>query len=486
MNNENPKIDAIENSLRYKIQIADSANQPMTLSERMAYYKVPGVSIAVINEGQLEWAKGYGRVTAATDSKGIDTETLFQAASISKAINAMGALLLVQNGQLSLDEDVNLYLKSWKIPENEFTQKEKVTLRRLLSHSAGLSLHGFPGFTTDAPIPSTLDLLNSRKPAVETDLFRVLQEPGAAYQYSGGGTTIIQLLIEDITGEKYDVWMQRNILVPLHMTRSTFAQPLTQEAARHAAQGHQSDGTLISGGWHVYPYMAAGGLWTTPTDLACFIVEILKMLHHPEDRPGILQSAFIKEAITPQITIEHWYSDTISEASGLGFFLSGSGENIKFAHDGGNAGFVSRFVALPEQGKGFVIMVNNDGAFSLIDEITHSIADVYDIPGFESLEKPEISMMDVKPYRDFCGTYQHQDDELTISHHDNNLFLSFPYTKEMLLHRETDDLFFVQEVSDSVRLNRLGDNTYQVSIININNKEAVYRKVISFQDLIQF
>ncbi len=476
MNNDNPKINAVVDGLRYKTQIADSTNQPMTLSERMAYYKVPGVSIAVINEGRLDWAKGYGLVTDATDSKSIDTETLFQAASISKAINAMGALLLVQNGQLLLDEDVNLYLKSWKIPENKFTQKEKVTLRRLLSHSAGISLHGFPGFTTDAPIPSTLDLLESRKPALETDLFRVIQEPGATFQYSGGGTTIVQLLIEDITGEKYDVWMQRNVLMPLHMTRSTFAQPLTQEAARNAAQGHQSDGTLISGGWHVYPYMAAAGLWTTPTDLAYFIVELLKMLNH---QPGILQSVLINEAITPQITIEQWYSDTISEASGLGFFLAGSGENLKFAHDGGNAGFIGRFIALPERGKGFVIMVNNDGAFSLIDEITHSIADVYGIPGFEPIERPEMKMTDMTQYSDFVGTYQHQDDELTISIHDNKLFLSFWYSQEMQLHREHDDLFFIQESSDTVRLIKLGDNTYQVNVIN--NEETVYRKIISSQ-----
>ena len=477
MSNENPKISAFENSLRYKTLMADSTNQPMTLSERMAYYKVPGVSIAVINDGQLEWAKGYGFVTdAITDSKKIDTETLFQAASISKAINAMGALLLVQNRQILLDEDINLYLKSWKIPENNFSQKEKVTLRRLLSHSAGISLHGFPGFTTDEPIPSTLELLESRKPAIETDLFRVIQEPGAAFQYSGGGTTIVQLLIEDITGEKYDAWMQRNILMPLHMTRSTFAQPLTQEAASNAANGHQSDGTRISGGWHVYPYMAAGGLWTTPTDLAYFIVELLKMLNH---QPGILQSALIKEAITPQITIEQWYSDTISEASGLGFFLAGSGEDLSFAHDGGNAGFISRFIALPEHRKGFVIMVNNDGAFSLIDEITHSIADVYGIPGFKPIERPEMMMTDMTQYSGFVGTYQHKDDELTISTHDNKLFLSFWYSQEMQLHREHNDLFFIQEYSDTVRLIKLGDNTYQVNVIN--NEETVYKKIISSQ-----
>lgn len=470
MSNENPKINAVEHSLRYKIQITENENRPMTLSERMAHYKVPGVSIAVINQEQLEWAKAYGTVTSTPEAISIDSETLFQAASISKAINAMGALLLVQNGLLTLDEDVNLYLKSWKIPESEFTHHEKVTLRRLLSHSAGISLQGFPGYTTDTPIPSTLDLLESRKPAVETDLYRVLQVPGTTFQYSGGGTTIIQLLVEDITGERYDVWMQRNVLTPLHMNQSTFTQPLPREMEHHAAHGHQSNGTPVSGGWHVYPEMAAAGLWTTPTDLAHFIVEVLKML---QQQAGLLQPTLILEAITSQIRITQWYGDTISEASGLGFFLAGSAENLKIAHDGGNAGFISRFIALPEQGQGFVIMVNNEGAFGLIDEITHSIADVYGMPGFESIEKTETSIMDIAHYLCFVGVYKCEDDELTISQHDDKLFLSFSYTQEMQLRRERDDLFFVQEGSDAVKLIGSQDHGCKVHIIS-HGKETIY------------
>ncbi len=473
MPNENSNIKAVERSLRYKIQIAGDENRPMTLSERMAHYKVPGVSIAVINQGELEWAKAYGTVTSTPKASSIDCETLFQAASISKAINAMGALLLVQNGLLSLDEDINQYLTSWKIPANEFTKTEKVTLRRLLSHSAGVSVHGFPGYTTEAPIPSTIDILEGKKPAVETDTVRVIHEPGSTFQYSGGGTTMIQLLIEEVTGEKYDVWMQRHVLTPLHMNSSTFAQPLPREMGHHAAHGHQSNGAPVRGGWHIYPEMAAAGLWTTPTDLACFIVEVLKMLQH---QSGLLKTALIREAITSQIRIAQWYSDTISEASGLGFFLAGSAENLKIAHDGGNAGFISRFIALPEVGQGFVIMVNNEGAFGLIDEITHSIADVYGMTGFEPIEKPEISMMDIAHYSCFLGSYTYEDDELTISQHGDKLFLSFPYTQEMQLRQESDDLFFVQEGSDAVRLIGSQGHGYQVHIIS-HGRETIYTSV---------
>ena len=467
MSNENHKINAVEQCLRYKIQIKDNENYQMKLSERMVHYNVQGVSIAVINQGQLEWAKAYGRVGSSQEIININSETLFQAASISKSINVIGALLLVQNGLLSLDEDINQYLTSWKIPANEFTQEEKVTLRRLLSHSAGINVHGFPGYTTESLIPNTIDILEGKKSFVATDPVRVIHKPGSKFQYSGGGTTISQLLIEDITGEEYAVWMERNVLKPLGMKSSTFRQPLPIEYQHKATAGYDHSGRMINGRWHVYPEKAAAGLWTTPTDLAYFLIEVLKMLKQPE--AGLIKPSLMKEAITSQIQIEQWYSDTISEASGLGFFLSGSAGNFKIAHDGGNAGFISRFIALPDQGQGFVIMVNNEGAFSLIDEITHSIADIYDMTGFESIVKTEITM-DITLYTCFLGTYKHEDDELTISQFNDKLFLSFPYTQEMQLHREKDDIFFVKEGSDSVKLIKSKENECTVQIINKDRK----------------
>ena len=470
---DHSKMSAVENHLRYRILIAGDTSHSMTLSDRMAYYKVPGVSIAVINQGKLDWAKGYGNVSFSTSAKNIDDQTLFQAGSISKALNAMGALLLVQKGLLTLDGDVNQYLKSWKIPDNEFTSAEKVTLRRLLSHSAGISVHGFSGYTVAADIPNILNILDGRKPGVNSDPIRVIQKPASVFRYSGGGTTIIQLLIEDITGEKYDSWIQKNILIPLHMNRSSFNQPLTdKQSLLNVACGYHANGEAVEGQWHVYPEMAAAGLWTTPTDLASYMVELFKML---QKQPGILDPALMQEAVTPQIKIENWFSDTISEAMGLGFFLAGNARNLKIAHDGGNEGFIGRFMAFPEEGKGLVIMVNNDAAFSLIDEITYSIADVYSIPGFEAIQKPEILISDKSKYSGFVGTYQCEDEELTISLHHNKLFLSFWYSMEMELHREKEDLFFIQEGSDAVRLMQSGA-AYQVNIIS-SKTEKIYHKM---------
>ena len=239
------KIKQVENSLQYKICIKGEKEQLMSLADRMQFYKTPAVSVAMIDKGKIAWAKGYGTISFESNAPAVTAETLFQAGSISKPVAAMGALLLVQQGKLSLDEDVNTYLKSWKVPENEFTATEKVTLRRLLSHTAGTSVHGFPGYKVGEYIPTLVEILEGKKPQVNTDPVRVTKIPGTECSYSGGGTVIVQLLIEDITGEPFNVWMKKNILVPFGMTASTFDQPLSQEDSKRAAHGYQPDGKKV-------------------------------------------------------------------------------------------------------------------------------------------------------------------------------------------------------------------------------------------------
>ncbi|MDR3647241.1 MAG: serine hydrolase [Candidatus Babeliales bacterium] len=361
--------------MRHAITIADEKNEKMNIAQRMEFYKTSAVSIAIINDGKLAWAKGYGSISFDSQDKKVDTRTLFQAGSISKSITAMGALLLVQQGKLSLDKDVNNYLKSWKVPENEFTKIEKVTLRRLLSHSAGTSVSGFPGYPVPDYIPTTVEILKGEKPSANTDPVQVIQIPGKNFSYSGGGTTIVQLLIEDVTGEKFDTWMHKNILVPFGMTSSTFNQILSKEYSERAAWGHNETGKQVCGKWHIHPEMAPAGLWTTPTDLAQFLITILNILHGKQN--GLINQELVKEAIKQQIVL-----DNETNKVGLGFFLSGSEQNISFGHGGCNEGFLSNMKVYPEIGKGWVIMTNNHNAGELINEIEFSIADTYKIPGF--------------------------------------------------------------------------------------------------------
>lgn len=428
---------SVENGLRPKVLIAGLPNTKANILERMKSYKVPGVSITVVNNGRIEWSQGYGHITNDPKSAAVDKHTLFQAGSISKPITAFGVLLLVQQGKISLDDDVNLYLKRWKVPENEFTKTEKVTLRRLLSHSAGTNVDGFPGYSVQASLPTVVDILNGKKPLVNTDPVRVISKPGTELKYSGGGTTIVQLLIEDMTGEHFDIWMQNNVLKPLGMSESTFTQPLPPSYALNAAYGHLLNGVIVEGKWHVYPEMAAAGLWTTPKDLAQFIVYIQTALKG--EKTNSLNSYYVKEMVTRQKI-----GDKDSD-SGLGLFLENHGKNLVFGHGGRDEGFIARLSGYAYRGQGVVIMMNNDSAWLLIEEITNSIADAYHWPHFEQIEKQTVAV-DPSSFTQFPGQYVNGEDMIEISIIDRKLFIDFMKgIGAMELYSSGKCTFFIQQ-----------------------------------------
>jgi len=239
----------------------------------MTMYKVPAISIAVIDNFKIEWTKVYG-FTDAGGKNAVTTTTLFQAGSISKPVTSTAALYLVERGKLSLDQDVNRTLVSWKVPESKFTKDEKVTLRRLLNHSSGADIEsGFNGYDIDDPLPTLKQTLNGEKPANHEPV-RIDFVPGSRWQYSGGGYLILQQLMSDVTGKPFPQLLRELVFDKIGMADSTFEQPLPSARAAMAASGTFPDGTTMHGKWHVYPEMAAAGLWTTPTDLAKFVIEI--------------------------------------------------------------------------------------------------------------------------------------------------------------------------------------------------------------------
>jgi CubicO group peptidase (beta-lactamase class C family) len=363
------KQNLVESLRNPVVMVQDKDSHKMTIQDRLKYYQTQAVSVAMIDDNKIAWAKAYQSSPDLHTHENIDERTLFQAASISKPVTAMGVLLLVQQGKLSLDKDVNTYLKSWKVPENEFTVNEKVTLRRLLSHTAGISVHGFAGYDEQDEIPTTIEILRGKNPKVNSGLIEVISVPGTQHKYSGGGTTIVQLLIEDITGEKFDVWMKKNILTPFGMTSSSFEQPLNKENRKHAATGYYQNGKQVV---HVYPEKAAAGLWTTPTDLAKFAIKVSQISDGTQSGP--INQNLIKEALTIQHPIEGY------GGVGLGFFIKKSkNKPLSFSHSGGNEGFAADFVMYPELKKGCVVMINHDNAWNLIPEIEKSIAYVYGI-----------------------------------------------------------------------------------------------------------
>jgi CubicO group peptidase (beta-lactamase class C family) len=256
------RIERVENNFP---PIALGENEPplqVNLQKLMEVYKVPGLSVAVIDNFKIVWAKGYG-VTEAGTTTPVTTKTLFQAGSISKPVAATGTLYLVEHGKLSLDEDVNRKLVSWKVPENEFTKDQKVTLRGLMSHSAGLTVHGFPGYAVDEPVPTLVQIFNGEKPA-NTAPIRVDIVPGTKFVYSGGGVTIEQQLVMDVTGKPFPQFMRETVLDKIGMLESTYQQPLPPARAVLAASGTHTDGKVVRGKWHVYPEMAAAACGLHP------------------------------------------------------------------------------------------------------------------------------------------------------------------------------------------------------------------------------
>ena len=370
------RADRVEKGLVPAFLIAGRPVPASTLAERMAALKVPGASVAVINSGAIEWAKGYG-VTEAGTATSVTPHTLFQAASISKPVAALAALRLVEQGKLALDEDVNAKLVSWKVPENDFTKTEKVTLRRLLSHTAGLTVHGFGGYAADGPVPSLVQVLDGAKPA-NSDPVRVDVVPGSLWRYSGGGFTVAQLLMIDVTGKPFPDLMSELVLKPVGMEDSTYEQPLPVERRGAAACGHRSDGTLLPGRYHTYPEMAAAGLWTTPTDLSRFLLEV--------DRARRGQSKVLAAATAREMT-------TAQKAGyGLGLSLSGAGPSASFGHGGSNEGFKCQMVAFFEGGRGAVVMTNGDRGGFLAGEILRAVAREYDWPAFKPVTKTVVAV----------------------------------------------------------------------------------------------
>lgn len=383
------RISAVENGLLPAVVIKDQPAPKMTLAERMQHYKVPAVSIAVINNYEIEWAKAYGVKEVGSDER-VTTETLFQAASISKPVAAMAALKLVQDGKLDLDEDVNSKLKSWQVPENDFTGSKKVNLRGLVSHSAGLTVHGFRGYARGEDIPTTTQILDGEQPANSAPI-RVDILPGSQWRYSGGGYTVMQLFLEDVTGQKFPELLQETVLDKIGMDNSTYLQPLPDELAAKVATGHRASGEIVTGKWHTYPEMAAAGLWTTPGDLARYAIEV--MLSFKGKSNKVLSQEMTEKMLEPQVG-----------GHGLGPAVNGDGETLRFSHGGSNEGFRCFFAAYPEAGKGIAVMTNSDNGSSLSSEVLRGFAQVYNIPDFKAREKSVINV-DSQHFEKISGEY---------------------------------------------------------------------------------
>jgi CubicO group peptidase (beta-lactamase class C family) len=346
----------------------------LDLAQLMRQHGVPGISVAVIDHFKLVWAKGYG-VTEKNGTNPVTPRTLFLAGSISKPVTALGALALVDEGKLDLDRDVNDVLKIWHVAENENTARHKVTLALILDHTAGFTGGDFyAGYAPGQPFPTLPQILDGQKPATN-DPVRVSFLPGSKWHYSGDGYLVAQQLMMDATGKPFPALMRELVFDRLDMIDTTFEQPLGADRAGLAAAGTLMNGDAVNGKWHVQPEMAAGGLWTTPSDLAKLAIEVALETAGKSNR--ILSQRLAREMIAP-----HWDEDVINilgtpaspDRMGYGFFV---GDGHRFGHIGGNVGYQASLVMFADSGNGAVIMTNSDIGLQAGNALLDAIAKAY-------------------------------------------------------------------------------------------------------------
>lgn len=448
------EILQVERGLGAAFRVKGDSPSTWTLEDRMEHYRVPGVSVAVVKDGKLRWAKGYGIANTRTEAL-VDVDTLFQAGSISKPVAALAALKLVDDGKVDLDEDINLYLKDWKVPNNEFTTTEKVTLRRLLTHTAGMTVHGFPGYAKGEDFPSTTQVLDGEG---NTDSIRVDKTPGESWRYSGGGYTVMQKMVEDVSGMPFGEFLDQEILSHMEMTESTYQQPLPDSLHERASGAYNFRGSLIKGDWHSYPEMAAAGLWTTPSDLAKYCIAIQDIVAGKGD--GILSKSLTLEMLTKHQG--DW---------GLGPSLADEDESLIFQHGGKNAGFTNDMFAYANRGDAVIVMTSGDNGGALIREIMRSIADVYQWRGqtewIESLELDEESL------ERLAGKYTTEFDgrsvAFTFKAVKNALEVSVPMEAETKTIIPVGELEFV-DVSDGTKVTFKQDDAGAIKGFSLNGQ----------------
>ncbi|MCP4323097.1 MAG: beta-lactamase family protein [Alteromonadales bacterium] len=442
------------NNLCSKTAFDDKYQPPQSLQKQLALHKTPGISIAVIDDYKIDWARGFGYCEEGKARK-VVPRTLFQAGSISKPIFALAVMRLVEEGRISLDQDVNKYLTSWRVPANSKWQP-RITLRQLLSHTGGVTVHGFSGYSSSELIPTISDILNGEA-STNSERIEVNILPGLQCRYSGGGTTIAQQVIVDLLGKSFPTIMRELVLEPLGMNDSSFEQPPSAWTER-GATAHPWNGKPLEDKYHIYPEMAAAGLWTTATDLAIAGVELFKILNG--DTSGILSRETVESMLCPQLMGQN--IDEGSEYSGLGFFCSGKGDHFQFKHTGWDEGFVAEFRMYRNLGKGVVIMLNSNQGYPLMEEVVRSIGLEYDWPE-STPSKNSILILD--PSIEYTGKFETESGVFfSITGQDNSLMLKL-VDQEALPITPISILEFQSEVTNTNISFQTNENKIVKSII---------------------
>jgi CubicO group peptidase (beta-lactamase class C family) len=355
------RIARIEAQLLPAVPLATDTGSQWSIHQRLRAHRIPGLSVAVVHDGRVAWVRSYGHRDAEI-SEPVTPCTMFQAGSISKPVATLALLSLVHAGAVALDTDVNHYLRRWRLPVSRFTRDSLVTLRRLLSHRGGISVRGFDGYTRGAPIPTLPQVLDGVAPANSAPIV-VDTTPGAVVRYSGGGFTVAQLLLEDVTGESFDAFAHRRLFAPHGLTRTTYSAVHASTNGGDVASGHDTTGRPIVGRWRELPEMAAASLWSTPRELASLVLSVQAAVRG--ESGAVLDMALAQEMMTPQ-----------APSQGLGVGLKGL-PAYRFSHSGANEGFRAMLIGYLDRNDGIVVMTNGERGDALAMEYVRAVAREY-------------------------------------------------------------------------------------------------------------
>lgn len=432
------RIRRVMSDLREETTIPGRVGSPRPVEQRMAETSTPAVSVGVIDDFEVAWTRGFG--TLAAGAAPATAHTPFQCGSISKPVFALAVMKLAETGTIDLDADVNDTLASWRVPANDGWQP-RVSLRQLLSHTAGTTVHGFPGYPASGPWPTVPDVLRGAPPANSQPIV-VDVLPGTQFRYSGGGTTIAQQAIVDVTGKPFPDLMRELVLDPVGMTDSSYQQPAPPEFTHRVAGGYPWNGTETSGGYHVYPEMAAAGLWSSAADLARLGADVMRALRGKPSKIG-LSSVTVSSMLHPQLANQEVGQDFV----GLGWFCAGKENRFRFFHEGWNHGYVATMLMLPAIGKGVVVMVNSHQGWMLRGEITAAVAREYGWPALKDV--PEIG--DIAPDIAYAGTYENGAGKLHVTQDGKRLLVAFASQQPLPLYPTAAGEFFATAINLRLR-----------------------------------
>lgn len=417
-------IANIEQGLLPPVTVQGMVPVKRKLSEEMARLGVPGLSIAVIHGGEIEWAKGYG--VAYAGGPAITPATLFQAASISKPVTAMAALKMVEDGKLALDRDINSYTTFWKLPKD--IDNSPVTLRQLLSHTGGTTVSGYAGYAAGQAVPQLVQILNGAAPANSRGV-HVSTRPGSVWRYSGGGYSVVQYVMTQKSPEGFPALLESTVLKPVGMHDSSFEQPLSAARLARAALPHDRQGKPVAGGPHTYPELAAAGLWTTPSDLARFAIELRRSAAGQANH--VLSQTMANLMLNP-----------VLDGYSLGLRMSGDGQAQSFSHGGSNEGYRNRLIAYTERGDGLVIMSNGERGAELIRQLIPAIAAEYNWPTHRSRER-RAAALDAAAIQQLPGQYQLGANDFTIARSGEGLTISIGKGEPETLYSAGSNAYFI-------------------------------------------